>query len=614
MNILHVLSQLQPTGAEFYAVALAEWQKEQGHQVFIISDNLFVSTEISFIPYPIGNRKLGQRIRNIAFLKKVIAESQIDVVHAHSRAASWVANRALKGQLVPLVSTIHGRQHVHSSSVRKNIYGQQLMAVCENIRQHLIHELYLPEKIIVTLPNCLKQALSENAVTSSSAVKVISLIGRTTGPKGESASDLIESVFPKLLKKFKGSLKIKIIGGDVGHLRQEAQKQLKSCAVDIECLGFVRELRERILESDVVIASGRSAMESLQLGKTVFALGEANYEGLVGKDSWERCVASNFGDVAASFEARNLDLDQIYRDLENWISDPKPSSVGEEIAARVHSFYSLDRIGNAVFDVYKKAKAYKAMPYHIPALMYHKVPKKVPQTRHMTYILKDRLESHFRFLRFFGFTPLTFKEYLAFFEGEKPWSLFPKKPVFITFDDGYKDNYENILPLLKKYQFKIVLFCLADENLKINSWDLGDGFEEESLLMSFSEMSSFLSQGSEIGSHGLRHKDLVRLASEKGLGMVKDELALSRQILTEQLDTEIVTFAYPFGRSTEAIRQAVEQEGYKFGVSTDSGGQHLEEDHFHIFRVNIFPNDGWMSLLKKTSFKYRKRFYRTRGR
>jgi hypothetical protein len=45
------------------------------------------------------------------------------------------------------VSTIHGRQSVHFSSKRKNVYGQRIIAVCEHLKEHIGDELNIDESV-----------------------------------------------------------------------------------------------------------------------------------------------------------------------------------------------------------------------------------------------------------------------------------------------------------------------------------------------------------------------------------------------------------------------------------------------------------------------------------
>lgn len=141
MRILHLMSQTHLTGPEVYVAALVRRQQRDGHSCLIVSDTLSVSTEARYMPMAIHNRRWTNRARNIARLVKLVRQERIELVHAHSRAASWLANVVHRLTNVAYVSTIHGRQSVHASSRRFNVYGRHIMVVCEELLAHVRQEL-----------------------------------------------------------------------------------------------------------------------------------------------------------------------------------------------------------------------------------------------------------------------------------------------------------------------------------------------------------------------------------------------------------------------------------------------------------------------------------------
>ena len=147
MRILHLLSQTHLTGAEVYAADLCKYQTQQGHECFIISDTLSVESVARYFPMAIHNRKYVNRIKNIREIIKFCKKHRIDLIHAHSRAGSWLVNIVRLFVNVAYVSTIHGRQSVHFSSKRKNVYGQRIIAVCEHLKDHIGDELNIDEDV-----------------------------------------------------------------------------------------------------------------------------------------------------------------------------------------------------------------------------------------------------------------------------------------------------------------------------------------------------------------------------------------------------------------------------------------------------------------------------------
>ncbi len=151
MKILHVLSGDFVTGAETSTVALIERQTEAGHQVFVAAGKFEHEVEAAFIPVSIYDRGWFKRLLNVRALIKVIRKEKIDIVHAHSRAASWVSYWACRLTRTPYLSTLHGRQHLHFSNKNFNVYGKKCAVMCENIREQILKEtkIFKPEQLIV---------------------------------------------------------------------------------------------------------------------------------------------------------------------------------------------------------------------------------------------------------------------------------------------------------------------------------------------------------------------------------------------------------------------------------------------------------------------------------
>ncbi len=141
MKILHLLSQTHLTGPEVYAAALCREQMIAGHECLIVSDTLTVTTDAEYISMSIHDRSIMNRLRNIIKLWRLCREREIELIHAHSRAASWVANIVCRFARVAYVSTVHGRQSKRAMRSRFNVYGQDIIVVCDSLVSHLRNEM-----------------------------------------------------------------------------------------------------------------------------------------------------------------------------------------------------------------------------------------------------------------------------------------------------------------------------------------------------------------------------------------------------------------------------------------------------------------------------------------
>ena len=276
MNILMALSQLEITGAEVYATTIADELIERGNKVYIVSDTLTTPTKAEYIKLEFNKRSLLKRIEHIKFLYKLIKEKDIQIVHAHSRASSWSCQVACKLAGIPLITTTHGRQPIHFSRKLIKAFGDYSIAVCENIKKHMVNDIGFSENKVSVIPNPVnyKKLDLEKKVNNK---KIISIVGRLSGPKGDVAYDLLEILSQdELLSKYK----IRLIGG-----KELPERFLKFKEKDIEFIGYVLNIQEKIFESDIVIGAGRVAFEALLNKTSLIAVGETEYIGFINKEN-----------------------------------------------------------------------------------------------------------------------------------------------------------------------------------------------------------------------------------------------------------------------------------------------------------------------------------------
>lgn len=612
MRILHVLSAEFFAGSVAYAVQVAEAHRAQGHQVWLLSDSDELPTGATQLKAPISDRRYGQRLRNARRIRQVVQQEHIDVVHCHSRAASWVSYLALRGLPVPMVSTVHGRQHLHTSTSLFDVYGDTVIAICGNLREHLVTEVKMDAAKIVEIPNGVAFRNEESGVRNeelpldNSSLRV-AFIGRFNGGKGERAAALLQQVFPVLLAEFP-ALRLALIGGELEHLPaagKDALAQLQTTFGErIEVVGFTRDVAGWLARTTLVIGAGRVAIEALGAGRPVLALGEASCAGVVSDDTFAAAAASNFGDIAARQSSSAVDFAAVLAEVRGFLAAPQPVSAA--LRARVRAHYDLHTVAARVLEAYQAARMRRAGIGYIPVLMYHKIPDAPIATKHQIYVTKDQFARHLAYFRKRGLTPITFADYLQFARAERPLTEFPARPIILTFDDGYLDNFTNLLPLMQQYGYRGVIYLLGDDEVRYNRWDVDtDSTEPRSEIMSLEQKRAFVAAGWEIGAHTMSHPRLSTLPLPEAAA----EIARSKATLETALNTEIVSFAYPYGDLNADLKEAVRAAGFALGVATDTGGMAIEADRMQVFRVNMFPNESGSSLFKKTSPWYR-RYYR----
>jgi len=230
MNIALILSQLEVTGAEAYAVSLSEYLIKRGHKVTIVSDTLTLKTSAQYLKMDLNRRSFPNRLKHIYLLSRLIKEKDVDILHAFSRASGWVSFFASRICGIPLITTVHGRQHLHLSRKVVKGFGDYVIAVCENIKEHLIEDLRIKEKKIEIIRNGFDFEEFKKYAEIKPEENLVSLIGRLSGPKGEVAYKLIRQVLTDI-----PGIKVNVIGGNS---LPEKFKEFSALKPEINFLGF----------------------------------------------------------------------------------------------------------------------------------------------------------------------------------------------------------------------------------------------------------------------------------------------------------------------------------------------------------------------------------------
>jgi peptidoglycan/xylan/chitin deacetylase (PgdA/CDA1 family) len=139
--------------------------------------------------------------------------------------------------------------------------------------------------------------------------------------------------------------------------------------------------------------------------------------------------------------------------------------------------------------------------------------------------------------------------------------------VAITFDDGYRDVYEQGFPILRRLGIPAVVFPVVGDLGKSGVvWPEADDRSPMSLLTE-AQVREMAAAGVEFGSHLWDHVHADRLAPEE----LRRQLARSRERLAELLGAPPVTLAYPYGAYTDAVVEETARAGYRIGLTTESG-------------------------------------------
>ena len=201
----------------------------------------------------------------------------------------------------------------------------------------------------------------------------------------------------------------------------------------------------------------------------------------------------------------------------------------------------------------------------VPVLNYHKVDT----LNHALSVSPEEFEEQMEYLYKNDYTTITPDKLMAYLKYGKP---LPDKPIVITFDDGYLDNYTNAYPIMRKYGFTATIFIVT--NL----------VGHDSRFMNWDQVREMQQNGIVFGSHTVNHISLTSLTKEQ----IIDELNQSRDEIARQLGKPPKYFAYPTGTYNAAIEDMVRSVGYKAAFTIQYGQVGADSDLYALERIPIF--------------------------
>lgn len=213
----------------------------------------------------------------------------------------------------------------------------------------------------------------------------------------------------------------------------------------------------------------------------------------------------------------------------------------------------------------------------VPVLMYHHIrtnPNPSDPVSAALNVTPSQLNEQLSYLSSHNYHTITLSDLSDALDGK---ISLPENPIILTFDDGYRNFYDNAYPLLKKYNMKAVQFVVTGV-LNISSYLTWNQIEEM-------DKSGLV----EFGAHTRHHANLPEFSQKA----IVDEIRGSKIDLENHLKKPVSWFAYPYGSYSDFIMRIVKNAGFKGAASTVYGAVQSKDNAYLSPRIMV---DGRFSL------------------
>lgn len=206
-------------------------------------------------------------------------------------------------------------------------------------------------------------------------------------------------------------------------------------------------------------------------------------------------------------------------------------------------------------------------PQGVLVLEYHHISDDVADEGWSYAVPVADFKEQLDYLQAQGYTTISMQDFMRAKKGKQE---LPEKPVILTFDDGYEDNYTNLLPLLEERGMKGTVYMVTNSIGR-------KGY------LSWNQLRDMQNRGIELGSHTANHQPLTSLDREKQA----EEMKLSKLLMEWNGLKTIFTFSYPNGAYDEGMPELLKENEYLTAVTGDGGLNTFKTNPYLLQRTNI---------------------------
>lgn len=225
----------------------------------------------------------------------------------------------------------------------------------------------------------------------------------------------------------------------------------------------------------------------------------------------------------------------------------------------------------------------------IPILCYHQFTDS-GNSHHPLVLQQEKFREQLQYLKDNNYQVLRLDELESYLDGKRP---IPDKSVVLTIDDGYRSIYTVAYPLLKEFNFPVTVFLYTD-------------FIGGKAALTWQQVKELRQSGLfDFQSHSKTHASLATLPNPDPLevALLEKEIVTPHAVIEKRLGFEPVYFAFPYGDTSDAAVELLQQEGYRLAFTVQAGGNPVFADRMRLRRAMIYDGDTMETFINKLTTK-----------
>ncbi|MPM32009.1 hypothetical protein SDC9_78567 [bioreactor metagenome] len=210
----------------------------------------------------------------------------------------------------------------------------------------------------------------------------------------------------------------------------------------------------------------------------------------------------------------------------------------------------------------------------LPIIMYHEVK---PAKAGKDAILPSEFEQDLQYLASQGYTTVTISQVIDYVNGN---GSLPQKPIMLTFDDGYLNNYTYVLPLLQKYNAKIVFSVIGK---CLDDFTANPCSTAEYAYITWSQLTEMMDTGLvEVQNHTYNlhaYNPRRRIGCTQAYGesdwdyeaLLTKDIGGLQTLIAQKTGQTPDAFAYPYGKRSDLTDPVLKKLGFEATLTCDYG-------------------------------------------